>query len=775
MQTDPNPEEPLTPVEPPEPSSPVRAALLKELKQPLDPVLEAETVRSIHADIQAAKDDRTDWEANLAADEEQYHGIRPKKDFPWPGCSNMSVPLTMLGIETLKPRLVEAVLGSDPIFFAVPTESYDEERRDRVELLVNWRMRTTMRIEPVVEESAHLFLTPGTVVAKVRWRVEPRRQKLVQTFPLETDIQQIFHDLFGPTPPVLTEEGDGKWKGTTPSTSGPPREILVTIRAADDGLHCLIERDVVTYEAPWVDLIPAEDFFVPARAGSDVQRMPWCTHRVWWDEYDLRTKVAMGVLDEDAVNALLESTAPPPENSQQDAMAIRKLKAETEGISPEAATSVRDMQFEVFEDYRRLDIDDDGYEEEVITWSTPSLPDRLLGWDYLDNVYAHGMRPFVVGRYLAQPGRFYGLSFPQVVRGLQDEIDTIHNWRVDAGTVQNTPAYFFRSSSTHAPGGPPITPGQGIPMDDPSSAKPIQWSGSPVFGMNEEANLYQMFERLTGITDLALGRQPNRVGATRTATGVASLLSEAGLRFKTAMLAFQRFWAEVATHVLMLDQQYIPRGLEFRVTGRHPEIIKVNDRSTISGRYDLRLSASTETLNRQVMREDASIKLQAAMNPVALQLGLIGQKGLYRLLRAYFRAYGETDPDMILEPPKMMVTSTPEQELAMFVNNDVEVHPSMAEDLGLHLQTHMQQRQDPMVQEQLGPEGIARLEMHIAETLQMAQMQQAVSMLQGGGKEGKAQFGEQAQNAEVGRQVGMGPQQPAAMTAGPGPGMGMMQ
>ena len=773
-QTDPNPLASVDPVDTPEPSSPVRAALLKELKQPLDPVREAEVAREIAGDVQAAKDDRTDWEDNLAVDEEQYHGIRPAKTWPWPNCSNFSVPLTMLGIETLKPRLGESILGSDPMIYAVPTESYDEGQRDRVELLTNWRLRTSMRIEPVVEESAHLFLTPGTVVAKVRWRVDPRRRKYVQTFATDTPIEQLFRDLFGPQPPALEETGPGTWRGEIPATHGPAREILVTIRAAADGLHALVEKDDVTYEGPWVDLIPAEDFFVPARAGGDVQRMLWCTHRLWWTESDLRTQVRLGVLDADAVEALLTQSAPSPETSQRDATEIRRVRAETEGLDPEAATSVRDVQYEVFEDYRRLDIDDDGFEEEVVTWSCPQLPDRLLGWDYLDNVFAHGLRPFVVGRYLMQPGRFYGLSFPQVVRSIQDEIDTIHNWRVDAGTVQNTPGYFFRASSTHVAGGPPIAPGQGIPMDDPASARPIQWNGSPIFGMNEESLLYQYFERLTGLTDLALGRQPNRVGATRTATGVASLLSEAGLRFKTCMLAFQRFWAEIASHVLALDQQYIPAGLEFRVTGRWPEIIQVSDRAQIAGRYDLRLSASTETLNRQVLREDATIKLQAALNPIALQTGLIGVKGLYRVYRNYFRAYGETDPDLILEPPKAMIVMTPAQELAAWLAGE-SPEPSMLENLADHIDTHQAQLADPTIVQQLGPEKVAIVEAHFAKTLQIAQMQQAAQMLQGGDKGGaKPQVGEQAQNAQIGKQVGQGPAaSPAGFGGGVGPGMGM--
>src|SRR5207244_8556617 len=115
------------------------------------------------------------------------------------------------------------------------------------------------------------------------------------------------------------------------------------------------------------------------------------------------------------------------------------------------------------------------------------------------------------------------------------------------------------------------------------------------------------FERLTGLTDLTLGRQPNRVGATRTAKGTQTLLGEAGLRFKTALAAFQRFWIGIFEDILALDQEYLAPGKEFRVTGKRPEFIKLKDRSVIRGRDDIRLAASTETMNREQMRQDASM------------------------------------------------------------------------------------------------------------------------------------------------------------------------
>jgi hypothetical protein len=377
-----------------------------------------------------------------------------------------------------------------------------------------------------------------------------------------------------------------------------------------------------------------------------------------------------------------------------------------------------------------------------------------------------------VARYLSLPGRFYGISFPEFIRDLQDEINAIHNWRVDAGTVRNTPGGFRRASSSMVPGIKSWKPGEWIDVDNPQTdVRPFEWNGNDVWGQNEESMLYQMFERQTGLTDLALGRQPSRVGATRTATGVASLLSESGMRFKTTLKAFQAFWRDIFSDILALDQQYLAPGKEFRVTGRVPEMIRLASRADIAGRFDLRLTTTTETMNRTVLREDATIKLQMALNPVALQLGMIGPKGLRRLLRKFFLAYGESDPDLVLELDRPdAIVRTPQQELQLWVSGG-DAEPSMAEDLMTHYQQHQVDLQDPLVRSTLGPDGVRKIERHIAKTTQLLQMQAMIQQMQARGPKGAAggapPAGEQAKNAQIGRQAGMlGPQEPAGM--GPG-------
>ena len=140
--------------------------------------------------------------------------LLPEKTFPWPGCSNLCVNITMMGVETLKPRLIETVLGEDPPILLKATEAADEERQERAEAFLNWQAQTQMDLAPKVLESAHRYLLPGTVYAKTRWRLDERRVQAVRVFPSDTALDVILDAVLDQDVPLKTEEVAG---GTFPS------------------------------------------------------------------------------------------------------------------------------------------------------------------------------------------------------------------------------------------------------------------------------------------------------------------------------------------------------------------------------------------------------------------------------------------------------------------------------------------------------------------------------------------------------------------------------
>ena len=154
---------PVAPVEAPEEQEADR--LIRDLLPKLSEEDERRLADRIAKDNTAGLQDRSEWESRLGEWEDAYYGRRPQKTFPWHGASNFHVPLTMMGVETYKPRLVEGVLGNSPPIIVVPSKGADERRKDLVEHFLNWQVMTELPLDKLVPESAHLFLKPGIVVA----------------------------------------------------------------------------------------------------------------------------------------------------------------------------------------------------------------------------------------------------------------------------------------------------------------------------------------------------------------------------------------------------------------------------------------------------------------------------------------------------------------------------------------------------------------------------------------------------------------------------------
>jgi hypothetical protein len=188
-------------------------------------------------------------------------------------------------------------------------------------------------------------------------------------------------------------------------------------------------------------------------------------------------------------------------------------------------------------------------------------------------------------------------------------------------------------------------------------------------------------------------------------------------------------------------------------------------------------------MNRQRMRDDATAIMQATMNPVAMQGGVIGLKAVRRAYKKFYRAFGE-DPDLYLEDQAPV--HDPEEELLMF-NAGVFVAPVQGENILRHMAVHKQQIQDPA----LRPEVRALLGKHIQETVQLIQQVQMMQAAQqqrpqpGQRGPGAAPQGQQAANGQVGAGqpqlpptngaagpagLPQGPSGPAGMTSGPSRG-----
>jgi len=70
-------------------------------------------VRRVLDDVNKDLADREDWMQNRERLYKKYRGVTSPKEFPWPNCSNLHLPVTMTAVETIHPRIKMMIICQD--------------------------------------------------------------------------------------------------------------------------------------------------------------------------------------------------------------------------------------------------------------------------------------------------------------------------------------------------------------------------------------------------------------------------------------------------------------------------------------------------------------------------------------------------------------------------------------------------------------------------------------------------------------------------------------
>lgn len=551
--------------------------------------------------------DREEWMQNRERLYKKYRGVTDPKDFPWPGCSNLHLPVTMTAVETIHPRLVNTIFAVRPYAAVRPQEARDVERARRVEQFLDYALEQEMDVFLSVDDWIHNMLIDGVSVMKVSWRQE-RRKVIDVEHELDFDLMLGVDNV----------------------------EYVPTLEEVE------VERDEVIYDAPWVENIDLEDLVLPAMA-SDLQEADHVIHRLWLSMDHLRRRAADGIYRN---VEKLEEESEEANGRTESFDRLKTLKKELEGTGS-SIYSRQPGRREVLEAYYRYDVDGDGYEEECI-FTVDRRAEVLLRADLLDTVFAHSLRPFVAMKLMPVPGRFYAIGVPELIEHLQDELNAIHNQRVDFGTLTNTPFGWYRAASGFKPEVHTIEPGKLFPVDSVGDVQLATLPSSTAWGEREEMALLGYLERLLGISDFNVGRQIDRMNAPKTATATLALIQEGNVRLDLIVKRVQHAFKAFLSQILQLYQQYIPPGKVIRIFGPdgHDTFLPVT-REDIRGRFDFTLLGTSASANK-LLERDTSVELYLALRDDPLLDPAVNPEGAFELRRRVLRSYDLADLELIL-------------------------------------------------------------------------------------------------------------------------------
>jgi len=535
----------------------------------LGPTEDAEK-RVLHRLIQdglTADTERQGWLDRQDALTRLRLGIRKPKTFPWPGASNLSIPVVDAQIRKFKPMLMRLIVQPDPVvqFDSEDMDPGAEEAERLAEAEYTWLFRTKMKsIEPlayIVDSIAH----NGYGVAQIGWNYRTEYECRV------ADVRS----LFGDQPPtdvqqvvaLLAQEYDvprgearverSLEKAAQDALAGKPFVKLSYIRVVDD------------QPALW-DRAP-QQIIVPTRC-TNYGDAEWIIVQHLFSARTLRQRERDGFFVKGFVDKILGAFKKDNQNFRgsdfgNESPSMNQWQTTQDETDKTWGREDPDNIL-LWEIYHWADPDDDGLSERVVTFVHPRTrahgSTRLYGfpfhkWPFQKLDFEKVSRRFNSPR---------GIS--SKLEGIQRAVNATHNARLDGMALRNAPVHQMPVLAGFKARNLQMIPGKIIETPMGTEIKPvIQDRGAFPESMSEENYLRSIAEGYIGTFDQALSN-PMGGGDNRTATEVNASVQLSASTASLDTILFQLGMGEIHEMIWELWMDMRPEELIIKVKGDDP-------------------------------------------------------------------------------------------------------------------------------------------------------------------------------------------------------------
>lgn len=551
-----------------------------------------EIVDRLHELIEQSEEGRADYLEDLEKYADVYEGRLTVKTKPWPGCSNVQVPVTQINVEAIFAKMMGAVFNNEPFWNVRPMMNHPEiyEGSKSVERFLQYASTHILDMYNVCSDWFLYCIKYGTSMLYTYW----------------------------------SDEKEWRYK------------------RYNDVVEKL-ERQ--KYLGPKMRHIPMHEFHHPQNI-STLNRMPWCGHT----EYLTYPELLRAKQDENWINVDYIKGHP-----DRDPHAVDEVRAEEAGFDPKYLFDV----WKIRRMWALVDIEDNG---EMIPCTIIYHPNsrKVLYLDYFE--YDHCRRPYVGLRYMPRDGYFAGIGVIQMLRYIQDSVDTAINLNFDNAAIANMRYYVANRNNVEKD--IKMSPGKIVYCDDPKNDFIGAQVGQEYPGLFSIAqNMSDWGDKRTGVTEYNLGRESSVIGSRATATSTLALIQESNRRFDLTLRDIRSQSTELGYQALELWQQFTVgpfpytyrqsdvyaamdaaanegnfrnkvQGMWDKFRGRQPEPQNGNKPDVINfADYDYRqqmlieLSANRASLNREVEKQNYLALFQMMMGYYRQTLELSAQMG----------------------------------------------------------------------------------------------------------------------------------------------------
>ena len=541
---------------------------------------------------------------------ESYAAYEQKEqptDDPWPGASNIVLPLTAISVDNLEPRIVSGLIGKRPyVRLEMESEQAQPEDVKLVESFFNNELEETVGIDRHGRDIAHALLLEGTVYPIAAYDTEERK---IRDFATMEDAQAMPELAQGlqPTavPMTMPNPVDGRPAPIMDPMTGQPKvqmqppklaAIAGTIVDAQTGQPVIIERVEPWFEGGKIQYAEFNDVFIRDDC-EDWEQEP-VIRRVYPTYAELMRAVEEGQTGyiKQNVGAWLcrEKTSGKLGEDQQSPRQEAADVQVSKEVIPCLECSVSYI-YRPTEDTEEKEIRDFTEERVVVLIAEDKrIPLRVCLLRDLNWKNEHLIKRI---RMYPERGRAYGTTVAGKCKAIQIGASKTFNMAINIAEVTLIP-WFLYSSRLGIKGGMKLTPGMGIEVDDPSAVVFPKFNINPD-QMFQYLSIWEGFhERLVSIGDLQVGRPAD---SKTTATEVMAVIEEGNVKHNYQVKTMRDEFISVLTSIYDLYYQHMPLQKTFLYNGKQVPV----PRSAMRRPVKFRLTGSTEFSNKLIKRKES--------------------------------------------------------------------------------------------------------------------------------------------------------------------------
>lgn len=283
--------------------------------------------------------------------------------------ARLYIPYSFSSVETVIPRVMEAIFSSDPIVAVKPIAVDDSEPAKKIEKLINYQLNRMDFLNTFIL-LAKMALVYGTCIAKVDWKKEYRKVRKVQAK----------LDEFGM--PVYDEQGN------------PVIEKVTS--------------EILYYDDPYIYPIDIYNFYIDPKA-TTIDNAEYCIMETTTTLGRLEQMQKMGAYKNiNKVKEIIGTTLIEEGNNRYSNVDVQNPN----DIKDKHSKKVRLIEY--WEDDRVI----------VVAENKVVIRDEI-------NPYWHCKKPFIFGRICPVENQFYGIGLMEMVESLQNELNDLRNLRMD--------------------------------------------------------------------------------------------------------------------------------------------------------------------------------------------------------------------------------------------------------------------------------------------------------------------------------------------------------